>query len=703
MNNFHYNQDPLYAAAAAILAGKTLDEQIDQLDEYESPHKTKAQKLQNVRDRIKETQERIAKIRKDQSAGEDSRGPRGDWLRIIDMHNADLKKLIAREKKIMKMTEEEELEEGLEAISSAVEGLKKGDKTNFGVVTDIGSNSISFKAKDLPITKIPFNQRKMGSSDYVLDKLVKLKESVELQEAEKYLVPYILKLSGGRNNKTQAGFSNLSSAEEFAKDNYSWVQPVLSQTETDKILKQAEIDMNKSKQLVNGQEEKDYKVTISGVPVTVTVYRWKMTAADKRSNPNPNGNTGLSNDYMYRLTFDKQYKGIHDPDMGKAAQNAKKLGLKYNSSTSLWEETESIELDEAKGVNPVDLRNIISNHTQLLTKATTPSAKEFHKVAIANAKEKLKALGEDADSMDEVLDPDAEASVWIDDFVKSDDPKFDGKSKDERIKMALGAWYAAQKKESVETTEDTLEEAVPLPTVQKIIAKIDEMSPKEYSNFLHALSDNAFGIATSTASAYSRINPGVPTNAKAWRAVADSILDAAKAYDARPVKMSEGVEDETQTLEEGVYPLSKKALDVVFALDTYEFEQFLKVLATTFAAEGKKSGFDEMVAVADHLEKAYKIWKTREFKEATDESDELEEVFRPGADMVPAPIGKDTATSQGLKKLWGVQMRAGKWADTFVGLWDDSSDKPFGIIDAEGVTRYADITKFMTAFSKLTK
>lgn len=552
MNNFHYNQDPLYAAAAAILAGKTLDEQIDQLDEYESPHKTKAQKLQNVRDRIKETQERIAKIRKDQSAGEDSRGPRGDWLRIIDMHNADLKKLIAREKKIMKMTEEEELEEGLEAITSAVEGLKKGDKTNFGVVTDVSSTSISFKAKDLPITKIAFNQRKMGSKDFVLDKLVKLREEVSLEETESvemveetesieleeatYSVAYIQKLSGGGNNRTNKQFSNLSSAEEFAKDNYSWVKPVLSKTETDKILKQAEVDMDKSKQLVNGQEEKDYKVTISGVPVTVTVYRWKMTAADKRANPNPNGNTGLSNDYMYNLTFDKQYKGIHDPDMGKAAQNAKKLGLKYNSSTSLWEETESIELDEAKGVNPADLRNIISNHTQLLTKATTPSAKEFHKVAIANAKEKLKALGEDADSITEVLDPDAEASVWIDDFVKSDDPKFDGKSKDERIKMALGAWYAAQKKESTEVTDDS-----------------------------------------------------------------------------------------------------------------------------------------------------------------------IEEVFRPGADMVPAPIGKDTATSQGLKKLWGVQMRAGKWADTFVGLWDDSSDKPFGIIDAEGVTRYADITKFMTAFSKLTK
>jgi len=97
MKPFHYHEDPMYAAAAAILAGQGITEEAQQL------------------------------------------------------------------------------EEGVEDIASAVEELKKGDKTNFGVVTDIGSNSISFKAKDLPVTKILFTQRKMGSKDFVLDKLVKLK------------------------------------------------------------------------------------------------------------------------------------------------------------------------------------------------------------------------------------------------------------------------------------------------------------------------------------------------------------------------------------------------------------------------------------------------------------------------------------------------------------------------------------------------
>jgi hypothetical protein len=37
------------------------------------------------------------------------------------------------------------------------------------------------------------------------------------------------------------------------------------------------------------------------------------------------------------------------------------------------------------------------------------------------------------------------AGAWIDDFVHSDNEKFSGKSKEERINMALGAFYAAKR------------------------------------------------------------------------------------------------------------------------------------------------------------------------------------------------------------------------------------------------------------------
>ena len=82
-----------------------------------------------------------------------------------------------------------ELDEGVEEIKKKVEGLKVGDKTNFGTVLSIGSDSITFKTKDIPKTKISFNQRKMGSKDYVLDRLGKLKEGVDIVEGNKRPLP----------------------------------------------------------------------------------------------------------------------------------------------------------------------------------------------------------------------------------------------------------------------------------------------------------------------------------------------------------------------------------------------------------------------------------------------------------------------------------------------------------------------------------
>lgn len=85
--------------------------------------------------------------------------------------------IILAAKSILEGNEACDLDEGVEEIKKTVEGLKVGDKTNFGVIKKIDSNSITFKAKDLPETKISFGQRKTGSKEYVLDKLTKM-ESV---------------------------------------------------------------------------------------------------------------------------------------------------------------------------------------------------------------------------------------------------------------------------------------------------------------------------------------------------------------------------------------------------------------------------------------------------------------------------------------------------------------------------------------------
>jgi len=100
------------------------------------------------------------------------------------------------------------LDENIDHIKSLVSTVKVGDSTTFGKVLEIGANSITFKAKDLPKTTIAFNARKMGSSDYVLDKLLKLKEN-KLEETLKEL--YSIKTSAVRT--LMAEFTSLDAVE----------------------------------------------------------------------------------------------------------------------------------------------------------------------------------------------------------------------------------------------------------------------------------------------------------------------------------------------------------------------------------------------------------------------------------------------------------------------------------------------------------
>lgn len=54
---------------------------------------------------------------------------------------------------------------------------------------------------------------------------------------------------------------------------------------------------------------------------------------------------------------------------------------------------------------------------------------------------------ESVECVDEVLDKNSDVGEWIGDFVKSDNPKFAGKSKKDRIRQAVAAYYA-KKRES---------------------------------------------------------------------------------------------------------------------------------------------------------------------------------------------------------------------------------------------------------------
>ena len=59
--------------------------------------------------------------------------------------------------------------------------------------------------------------------------------------------------------------------------------------------------------------------------------------------------------------------------------------------------------------------------------------------------EEVKKKNRRLSKLDEVLTPSMGAGAYIDDFVKSKNPKFAGKSKEKRRQMALAAYYADKK------------------------------------------------------------------------------------------------------------------------------------------------------------------------------------------------------------------------------------------------------------------
>lgn len=77
-------------------------------------------------------------------------------------------------------------------------------------------------------------------------------------------------------------------------------------------------------------------------------------------------------------------------------------------------------------------------------------SKAFDKAMLEKISKRLSAMQKEVvknlfkPPVNEVLSKDATAGEWIHDFVNSDNPKFDGKSKEQRKKMALAAYYAKQ-------------------------------------------------------------------------------------------------------------------------------------------------------------------------------------------------------------------------------------------------------------------
>jgi hypothetical protein len=139
---------------------------------------------------------------------------------------------------------------------------------------------------------------------------------------------------------------------------------------------------------------------------------------------------------------------------------------KYKAMGGGWKTAnEEVELDEmdksqpsqerhgdyqlgTKGTNvkPITTKKVVKDLSKLLNKSFD---KSFNKEQVELTEEQLDEM------INEVLGKDATAGDYIHDFIHSDNPKFAGKSKAERKKMALGAYYGAQK-EAYEGSDDAI-------------------------------------------------------------------------------------------------------------------------------------------------------------------------------------------------------------------------------------------------------
>ena len=90
------------------------------------------------------------------------------------------------------------------------------------------------------------------------------------------------------------------------------------------------------------------------------------------------------------------------------------------------------------------------------------------------------------EQIDEVLKPSMGAGAYIDDFVKSKNPKFAGKSSDKRREMALAAYYAAKKGVKEETEID---EAWVLRQKKKDKKTVKEENMKSFKDFLEEINE----------------------------------------------------------------------------------------------------------------------------------------------------------------------------------------------------------------------
>ena len=155
-----------------------------------------------------------------------------------------------------------------------------------------------------------------------------------------------------------------------------------------------------------------------------------------------------------KIPAKKLAAAAHEPGkLGKQARLAKTLKKMHEDSAAERDHTHAAHFHDHKGN--------WSGMALITAKSDEDAVKQAHELAQSDRYKDFKLAHVEKHTavkdLDEVLDPSMGASKYVHDFVHSDNPKFHGKSKKERIRMALGAYYGA-KKEMKEATVISSEE-----------------------------------------------------------------------------------------------------------------------------------------------------------------------------------------------------------------------------------------------------
>jgi hypothetical protein len=143
--------------------------------------------------------------------------------------------------------------------------------------------------------------------------------------------------------------------------------------------------------------------------------------------------------------------GIMHPDMAHAPRMkagnmtdfySRKNGDKLEGKI-LSNDKKTVRIEHEGKVHKFDVRRSIPKSMYEEQTEDSPTMVEAKRILGLLRKEEVEAGMQYIEERLKSSDP---AAKWIQDFVKSDNPKFKGKSKEERIRMALGAKYASKRR-----------------------------------------------------------------------------------------------------------------------------------------------------------------------------------------------------------------------------------------------------------------